>query len=330
MWKFTSKTIGLVMLAALVGCGGGGGGGGGATDLGVYDGVSTPADLSSASSGTVAETVMNAANLNAAEIARFSKAGGQPSLANNVLTDFVNRAMGHKTTARGKTENGPQPRFQFSCGSGGFLDQNDATNMNGEGVLSTTYTNCNLGDGVVINGLETDNTTFWSTDGNVIVGHYSADVTLAAFGATYHFKFGLNYNLNGNQLKDALSGTFELWDATNSNGFRVQNLVEKNTFTSLIDWNNDCIKTSDLSTRIFDGQIGYLDVNTTTPLSWTINDCSSPGPSSGGPLVMTGANGAAVAVTPLNDFSASVAIDPDGDGVFEAPIGFSWAAIGFI
>jgi len=81
--------------------------------------------------------------------------------------------------------------------------------------------------------------------------------------------------------------------------------------------------TETYSGRIYDSSLGYVDISTQTPLVYlTAGDFY---PSSGGSVVISGAGGTKVKVTPVDNVNALVEADTTGNGVFDFSQTTPWA-----
>lgn len=78
----------------------------------------------------------------------------------------------------------------------------------------------------------------------------------------------------------------------------------------------------DLAGEAFEGDAGRLTVATDAPVVY-----AGDLPVGGGPVRLAGAEGTAARVTPRADGTAEIAVDADGDGVFEAVDVLGWDAV---
>lgn len=320
---------GAALLAAA--CGGGGGGGGGGGDLGVYTGTTTAVPITAATGTATATTALNEANLNTPVLAILTKPGGGAVTLGDLLRRMSRHGHRAGSVGAGKADARLATKQTFTCDATGTYTEEDGTNASGVGPFKTTFTDCDFGDGVVINGTDTDNVALASVTGagEMYRGHEAIQTTMQFAGDDYKFRGEIDYDEDGVALKDRHTGTLELWNQTAADGFRLQNVDLTETFADQAAWNDFCVNTSDWTGRVFDGATGFVDAATTTPLAWTTDDCDNPGPSSGGPIVLSGDADGEVVVTPLSDTQASVATDEDGDGTPEGTSTEVWSALGY-
>jgi hypothetical protein len=331
-------------------CGGGGGGGGGGnpassgTNLGAYSGTTTPVAITAASGTAVASKALNLSNLNDPVLAAigFAKAGDGTASAGDLVRRLAHR--GHHPGLLGlrKSDGSARGAAKFTefCngvdGTDGTYDVDDGTSSTtGLGTYKEIYHNCDFGAGAVITGgTYSDQYTqlSFSGTGDVVSyrDHESYDYQVAAAGDDYSFRLEADYDGNVNQLVENTTGTLELWNDTAETGFSLQGAKVKDTYSDPTGWDDGCTHAESWSGRIFDGDTGYVDAETTSPLVYTTDDCSAAaGPSSGGPIVLTGDAPGKAVVTPLSDNLAEVAVDEDGDGTPDVVTDETWASLGF-
>jgi hypothetical protein len=80
-----------------------------------------------------------------------------------------------------------------------------------------------------------------------------------------------------------------------------------------------------LGGRFYDSTEGYVDVSTTNPLLYS--PAGSINPSSGGPVIFTGANNSKIRMTPVDSVNVTIDVDADGDGVYEFSQTVPWSSI---
>jgi hypothetical protein len=314
---------GAVLLAA--GCGGGGGGGGGTTNLGAYTGTTTPAAISGASALAISGAAMSAYNFTSVPSLPFIKPGGAEARLGEVLGRF-----GIHLGAGARHKDGEVVRgapINETCGGGGDVTGSENFNANGVGTVSLNFNGCSEA-GVLINGTYSDTVT--TDTGDIIRGHDTADLMVTFAGEDLLLKWTDNYDYNGITLTDRYTSTTEFWSTTSDVGFRLEGMDETYTFADDTAWVDDCAMTAAFTGRIFDSTAGYVNASTTGPLGWTSDDCAGQGPSSGGPIVLVGDASGTIRLTPQSGTAVEMAVDGDGDAVFEDVSSQSWATYGFI
>jgi len=316
------------VLAVVAGCGGGGGG---ATV--VYKGVETPAVVSVADADTLTASVVTAQEFNFPALASFAKPGSGAT-ASGVPAGFdparVHRAMGAAVGALGKAGDAARysAKFTQACPSGGSAVFEVPDLLATTGIFKETFFQCDLGDGFLINGSVIDNVTVATATQDA--GTVYMNLSMSFSGQAFQFSAQSTYDLNSATLVDHTTGDFEFWDSVNDVGMRIEDMDATDTYADVSDWDADCALTSDYTMTVYDAVFGMVQMATTTPVAFTVNACVNPGPSSGGPIVITGDGGGTITLTPLSTTQATFAVDVDGDTVAEATSTELWVDLGFI
>jgi hypothetical protein len=120
--------------------------------------------------------------------------------------------------------------------------------------------------------------------------------------------------------REQLSGSYVARDNTSGELAKLENLAV------IVDYNSvlypSYYNLSILSGRIFDSIEGYVDVAATAP--WFFATLTQDFPTSGGALVLTGANNARISVTPASNTLVKVELDLDANGAYELASTMPW------
>jgi len=123
--------------------------------------------------------------------------------------------------------------------------------------------------------------------------------------------------------REQISGNLVTRDNASGRLHKINNLV------FIVDYNfvlfPSSYNLSISSARVFDSVDGYVDVTTNTP--WFFAALDHIFPSSGGSLVLVGAQNARVAVTPVSTTQAKVELDLDANSVYELSSTIPWMAL---
>lgn len=315
-------------VAALASCGGGGGGGGGGGLSGPPP--TTPVALSSGNMQPVTDEVLNmsftfasvgasqSSNLGDVPLAARPKAHPRRSPLLGLLRQQLGASSARSPMANSfvpldapvPCDNGPAGQFQ--------IQHPDAT------TTTVSFTNCSSG-GETINGTISVTNIATPAAGET-TGHVSHNLTFAQANfptLTSSGDFDIDHTTAGTVTTDKLTGG----PVTLSDGSDTA-ILSGFTITSTFD------SSSNVETDSFGGTVattvigGTVTVATPTPFE-TVPTGMFPHT---GQLIITGASNGAVRFTVLGDDTLSgdqvtLEADPQGDGTFEAPVGFTWASL---
>jgi hypothetical protein len=314
--------LAMTALAAAPGCGGGGG-----SAPVVYKGSEEPAAITTADADALTAAVVTAQEFNFPALSNFTKAGG-PAPA-GLPAGFSPVQLHRALHALGKAGDGARLAVKVSqgCPGGGTLTLEAPSAQATTGTFKETFSACDLGDGYVVNGTITDDVaTSTATDD---AGRVRMNLSMALADASFMFMADAHYDMNSGTLQNATTGAFEFWDVANDLGMRIQDMDATQTFANTTDWGQDCALTQDYTMTVFDAVFGSVDLATTSPVTYSGNRCTNPGPASGGPIVLTGKDGGTITLTPLSATQATLDVDVDGDAAPELTATANWADIGF-
>lgn len=235
-------------------------------------------------------------------------------------------------TLRGPAEAGDGARRSVKtdqdCPGGGHLTIEQPSLTDTVGRFRIIYVACDLGDGLKIDGSVSD-VLATSTPTNE-VGHVELNLAMASDAESFQFQAIADYSLNGVTLLDHTAGDFEFWDVNRDLGMRLRGMDLTARFADLDAWNDDCAFLDDYRMTVFDSFFGSVDLRTASPVGYADNECLNPGPASGGPIVVTGAGGGRITLTPFNASVATMQLDADGNGVPERTTAPTWGDLGFL
>lgn len=304
------------LVARLTGCGGGSSGGGSS----IYKGLETPAVISAGNAAALARDVGSAIHY------PFP------------IVDYLLKPQGHfapgrlHRTLRGLAKPGDGARQSVKvdqdCPGGGHRTNEMPSLTDTVGVFRVTYFGCDMGDGFKIDGSVAD--VLATSTGTNEVGHVQMNLAVASDTESFQFQAAADYSLNGATLRDHTAGDFAFWDVNRDLGARLRGVDLTAGFADVDAWNGDCAAFDDYRMTVFDSFFGSVDVRTASPVQYAGSECLNPGPSSGGPIVLTGAGGGTISLAPFTATLATVALDADGDGTPELVAQPAWADLGFL
>lgn len=317
-----AAVAGAALAVGLAGCGGGS-----SSSSGVYKGTEAPAEVTLADADLLTFAVVSDFDFNLVSLAHFAKVGGAGV---PVPADLRALALVHREVRRhAKAGDGARQSVKYNqtCPGGGYVSFEVPSLGAQIGTFKETFHQCNLGGGFRVDGPITDHVA--TVTATKEVGSAQLNLHVELGGDAFRFRGSTGYDLDSAALRNRTTGEFEYWDAANDFGFRLRDLDATARFAGALDWNDDCALTDDYTVTVFDSLFGMVEMATTSPVTYTDNQCTNPGPSSGGPIVLTGAGGGTVTVTPFSTTQASFAVDLEGDAVPERTTAELWADLGF-
>ena len=142
--------------------------------------------------------------------------------------------------------------------------------------------------------------------------------TLSIQDVTGTTRMSGNINTVVSGLSETLTMNFVVEDATGQ--AKLENFV--------LTTNSDgagAIVSESVSGRFYDSVDGYIDISTTAPLVYS--PAGSLNPSSGGPLIATGANNTKLRMTPVDALNVLIEADTTGDGNYDYSVQKAWSAL---
>ena len=342
-----SYLIPLGLLLILSGCGGGGGGGGSTSPAPVvYTGNQNQAVITADSARTFAASVVGSAAASIVvagiEIPQLPvPTSGTVALAprlNRYVRDALQRVAG-RLSSRSAVAGALNVQETDNCGvSGTVTFSGTLSDTTGTGTLSLTFAACTFSKGVLdgpatlridavdfSTGFPTNTTMTFSalqvkTLTTVTVGGFTAKIATQDVTASGSLQSQVTLATN----HELLSGHLVTRDNPSGKLQKVDNLA------LMIDYNNvfspSYVELFVFSARVFDDVAGYVDASTPNT-TWFFATVDQIFPSRGGALILTGAQNANVAVTPVSATQVRVEVDVDANGVFELSSTMPWTAL---
>lgn len=343
MGAIYNKSFGIplfVSLALLVSaCSGGGGGGssgGGSTPAEplVYSGNTNAAVITTDNAKALVSNILgssDATNLVAAGVVvqpQSTTQGTDWAQLGRRLNGTLRGALNSVTTDLGSRPQsivGTSVNQTLNCDiSGTVTATGNLDDVTGTGTLNLTFNSCNDFDGW-LNGDAT-----YKIDAYDPTYDYDTDVTMSftllqGKGTDYDVSLtgSLRSLANISMNREQVSGGFVARDNNSGEFAKIENLLEITDYDYIL--NPSSYSTTIVSERVYDATAGYVDVATVTP--WFFATLTQGFPSSGGALVLTGANNARISVTPLSGMLADVELDLDANGVYELASTIPWTVL---
>ena len=297
------------------------GGSTGATGGVTYTGVTTPASITPTNYDTLAGSAVNGSSGGQAIAvgALSNGSGGIDALSLSHALLQYGASGSNASVASGALQSFNQTINGADTGGSGtlvFVGQIDDVTQ--YGTLTVTYNQFDDGSGTVINGTQSqiiDASGITVTFTNLSIQDVSGTTTL---GGT--IKFAQTFASDGVTLvSDTITLDFTAQD-TAGNQIKLVNFSVTSTYDTA-GW----VLTESVSGRFYDSAQGYLDITTTTPLVYS--PAGALNPSSGGPIIATGANNTKVRITPIDATNVLVEADTTGDGNYDQSVTKAWSAL---
>ena len=329
--RYSYRSLGLSLCAAvlLAACGGGGGGGGGSPDTPVvYAGNTNAAVISPTNASKLTADIISSdasANVIGGLAARgdADDAGpstGQVDLARRLSRVLRNAVLG--TDASGRVIGGVQIDQTDPCeaGSGSVRTSGTLNDATLTGTLNVAFNNC-LSNGVVLNGNATQRVDlfdfgyFVPVDSTLSFTRLTLRGTGISVDATGSLRMQLNIPANRE------TDTESLVSLDNNTGLttKSENLSFQYTYDNIFSPTSSTIT---VLGRVFDPVHGFIDVVTNAPLFFgTLNQIFPEG----GQFTLVGEGSRRVRATALSALLAKLELDLDGDSLFEHAATLKWS-----
>lgn len=190
-------------------------------------------------------------------------------------------------------------------------------NPDGSGTLTILFNNFNDGDDLTLDGTAT--LAILTVDPNSgLVTALSLELKPLYFSSSdSHFGLDGSLHFSLSPTLDQATDRFNL-DGSNlltQETFRLENLVI-NTSCDDLAVPTQCSES--YSGRVYLAPAGYVELSQSSPLQYnTIGRFNVDIPEAGGPLLLSGAERSAVRLQPLSISKVQIAVDSNGDGLFE-------------
>lgn len=318
-----------VVAACLIGgCGGGGGGGGGgnggapATPL-TYTGSTDPAVVSTANAALLASNLTGGASVS---LSAGSASGA--SLDSLGLLDIGRTLQSALRSVPVRSAGAPSPTAAIpvddtsACPGGGSARIFGTLNDDATGTVAVTYSACSI-SGSVVHGEAT-----MRVDAYHLGLQRVADATVSFTRMT--MRGAINADLTGSfrmQLDVAASSETLTENVValyigSGRMSRSENLVWTQVYGNIV------VQTSyveSIAGQLFDSQHGFVTVSTVTPFVFSTTTQQFP---HSGEVLLTGLAGSRASISALSATLARVAVDADGDGIYEASGRVAWISLG--
>jgi hypothetical protein len=323
-------------IAVLASCGGGGGGGGGpsgpppTTQVALSAGNMQPVtdDVLNMSVSFVSVGASNSSTLGEVPLLAQPRARPRTRPVLELLRKQLGSLSARSPTASSFTALAAPPPVNCDLapdGSTGTFTTDPVPPAPAQPTsITLTFSNC-FSAGETIDGT-VSLTNIGAPAAGETTGHVNHNLKFVQSGVpdlTSSGDFDIDHKVAGTLITDTLTGG----PVTVSLGGDIA-IISGFTITSSFD-SSSSIETDSIAGTIGTGAIGgTVTVATSTPFQ-TANNASFPNT---GQLIITGASNSAVRFTVLGDETAvgdqvTIEVDPEGDGTFEAPVGFTWAGL---
>jgi len=322
---------------ALTACGGGGGGGGGASSGGgsaglAYTGATTQATISPTNASKLTNNVIGtgAAAVVGGLVGVAVTAQSGP-LASNGISALVRtlegglRAVRLPVGAAGGALTGAAQSIDTTvpCDSGSVHVTGTVDTSTGVGSVTLGFNDCRAGSDTMSGTASAQVAAFAAatqtiTDMTLTLSQMSlrgAGVSLD-FGGTFREQVSIASNT------ETLTANFVIRDNLAPNLTRAENLVFVNLYNNVL---SPASFSESVSGRIYDQTHGFVDVTTGVPFHFATLAQAVP---DAGQMVLRGASNASVRVTMLANGALIIALDQNGDGVYESTATLRWADLG--
>lgn len=320
------KLLVLISCAALLfGCSSGSDSSGGSStgSTGVtYTGATTPAKITAANYDSLAGSAVKGSSGGQA-LAGGALTGGARiqalSLANTLLNVGGNAGVANVSVAAGALQTVNQTINGSDTGGSGTISvtgQVDSTT--GFGTVTVAFNQFDDGSGTTINGSMTS--VIAATGKSLTFNNVSIQDATGTFTMSGDIKVVETFAADGvTVVSDTVTMNFAAQDTTGKQ-VKLVNFSVTSTYDAL-----GAVTSESYSGRFYDSGNGYLDITTTTPLVYS--PAGATNPSSGGPIIATGANNTKVRITPISTTQVMVEADTTGDGNYDQSVTKAWSAL---
>jgi hypothetical protein len=323
----------LLLLAALAACGGGGGGGddsgtaaangGGGTGPLVYAGKSAAAVINVSSANAL---LRNAFGSDAATAAASGVAADPPNGPQGhvgLVRELAGTVRSALPSSEERSRAASLPVDETNqCPGGGTRRTAGDMSPAGTGTVTATFTNCKDGEGDLLDGTATIRIDAYNAALSMLTDYTITIARLALRGGS-NIDLSGSIRIQANADTDTETRTANLIVLEVATGAitKIENFVVADTYDNILGPSS---YTESITGRAYDPTHGFVDV--TTPAKLVFRSVNDEFPSSGR-LVLVGAAGSRVAIT-ARETVAEIALDADGNGVFERQARLNWNDVG--
>lgn len=299
----------------------GGGGGGGTTGPVTYAGNTSPAIVTTSNAAQLTANLLGSGNSSSAVSSLASSADSRDGQAD--IARRLNRAV-RQTVVRSSAMRNPGSAIAVDetvpCDSGS-VRYSGSLNDDGTGTLSVSYVGCRTGDST-LNGAATMRVDAY------VAGFGFTDYTMSFDRLTLLGPRGVRAELGGStrvhlDLATRTERYIESVVAREPSGKMTKS--ENLTFSDVYnDVYNPRSYTESIGGRLYDSVHGYVDITTSVPLVFGTLEQLFP---DSGQITLTGASNARIRLTSFSTTSLALALDLNGDGVYEIVVSLPWTEL---
>lgn len=328
----------LLIFFLIAGCGGGGGGGadggdgtgGGTAGRITYTGETTQSRLTANNANRLFALIWDGGSSSQLNSTGPKAVASTPSVhATNAGFATVAASLVKQVSSTASRFSGAHRRVNSSIPvnetttgtvSGTFSMTGSIDDGTGKGSLVLTYINFNDGSGYIYDGSLTMQVAGYDLSADVITDATLTCTVLTTKSAAADLSISgaIRFQLNLQTATEVTTINVDGRDNVANKSFRFENFV----LTDLYDNQGTPTTLSErYSGRLYLETMGYVEVTTTSPCLYS--DLQAH-PSSGGPVVLTGAGNSSARVTPLSTSYVQIEVDADGDRTFESKKAHAW------
>ncbi len=336
--RFKKPTIimlsSIIVVILLTACGGSGGSNPSKTPASKikYSGNTNPAEITRADAATMVDDILGAGDeYGAFRIATTTGALPKRKISLTTTlrqltelirsTDFSPAEQSRSSTGSVQIAAVPVSQVQ-ACDQGqGKTTLKGALANNGTGTLTVSFKNCSI-DGDRFNGdVKLNVEQFDFTAGLPVKSVYIIQ-NLSIVGIDGDFSMGGTLSSTITNDSEILTANVVFIDNVNGDALKTENFVVGYYYSPY----NPTPFTMSLGGRLYDSQLGYVDVQTKTGLRFP--DLASKYPSAGGPLIIQGSNGAKVSAIIVSARTVRLEVDVNGDSIIDVAGTIPWSNLG--
>ena len=304
--------------------GGGGGSGGGAAVI-TYTGVQSQATVNASNASRIFSVVWNGGSATGMTGSTRKTAAAAPSqavTAQAMLWRGVARQikLAADSSVAAKSATAPVSIHETLNGAvtGSVTIAGSLDGTTGTGTLTMTFSNFSDGDGYTFDGAATMRVTRYDMALDTVI---DADITFSLLTVTAQsgalslsgsFRLQENPQVHRETLTIDANGR----DRSTSETFRYENFVITSDSPGL-----STARSEAYAGRVYLETLGYVEVSTTAACGYGAADIN---PTSGGPVVLSGASNTTARATPCANGYVSIDVDADGDGSYENGNWYAW------
>ncbi|MCM0084136.1 FG-GAP-like repeat-containing protein [Geomonas sp. Red32] len=319
------------MTAVLVAGCGGGGGGGAATEAPAitYSGLTTPAAVNAANAGHFFAIIWNGgASAQGPAQAKAANGAAPAGKEREAISSLAGKSVRQQwraakaIPASWHSIRNAVPINETIPGtvSGTLQITGSLDDSTGTGRLSMSYRQFNDGDGYTYDGVTVVVIAAYNPALGAISDGTLTTNLLRARSDTTDISISGTLRMQADQLSSTQTLTLNLsgQDNLSQEGFKFENFIQADTADN---WWNPGVISETMQGRCYLSTFGYVEVS--TPVAYSYSGVRSY-PTSGGPLVMRGAQNSSARITPLSTTFMKLEVDADGNDTYESKYSYVW------